>query len=718
MTAAHPDSGVAGSTRYTTCRICAGQCGIAIDLDAQGRAARIRGDHDNPLTRGYACVKGLTLGEAHAHPNRILHPLKRGADGRFVRVPLAQALDEIAARLGDIIACDGPDAVAGFRGTMNYTNSLAAHMLPSWLQAIGSRSFFSTMTIDQSAKWITADRLGSWQAGKDPYDSAEVLLLFGANPLVSLSTFTMVMQNPVKALKEAQARGVRLLVVDPRRTETAAFADRHVRPLPGEDAALAAGMLRLILENGWADAAFCAAHVDGVEALQAAVAPFAPDRVAARCGIAADDLVAITRDFASPHPDGRRRRGAAASGTGPNMGPWSNLAEHLIECLNVLCGRFARAGDRIGNPGVLAVRPSLRAQPWPPSRGWERGWRDDWGHGLLMGERMSACLPDLILGEGRGAVRALIVDGGNPVNTLPQTARAAAAFARLPLLVSIDPFLNETSQLAHYILPPPMMLERADIRSRDYETFTLHQPFNQFAPAVATPPEGSELIDDWRVFWELARRTGHAIAFDGVAIDMTWSPSADALFRILLRHSSFPAKELMGETRGDFVDVGNARVLPAEPDAPRFQVAPDDILAEIAALAAASRPVGALRLACRRLRDVQNSMHHDIPSIAKRMRSNMLAMHPADMADRGLTGGDRAAVSTPHGRVEADVAADATLRAGVVTLPHGWGGYGGVNVNHLTSLRDGRQTINAMPVLSGFDVIVERVGPPADAASA
>jgi len=691
-------------TVHTSCRICAGQCGLVLDVEAGGAVARIRGDHDNVLTRGYACIKGLTLGEAHAHPDRILHPLKRQADGSFAPIPLDDALDEIAERVSAILASDGPDAVAGFRGTMSYTNSLANRMLPDWLAAMGSHSFFSTMTIDQSAKWITARRLGVWEAGKDPYDSAEVLLLIGANPLVSLSTFTMVMQNPVKALKEAKARGVQLLVIDPRRTETAAFADRHLQPLPGEDAALVAGMLRLILERGWADADFCARHVEGVEALARAVDPFTPEEVARRCDVAADDIIELTRAFAEPHADGRRKRGAAASGTGPDMGPFSNLAEHLIECLNVLCGRFAREGDRVGNPGVLGARWPRRAQAIGPMREWESGWRDAFGHGRIMGERMSGILPESILGDGPGAVRALFVDGGNPVNALAQTGLAAAAFAQLPLLVSINPFFNETSRLSHYILPPPMMLERADIMSRDWETFTLQQPYARFSTPAIPRPDGSALIDDWRVFWELARRTGHAIHFDGVPISMDEAPGEDSLFRILLRHSALPADDLLAETRGRLFAVEPMMVGPAEADPPRFAVAPPDIVADLSDLAAAHRPTTALRLATSRVRDVQNSMYRDLPSIARRMPHNPLRMTPDDMAARGLAPGDAAMAISTHGEVAVIISPDQALRPGVVTLTHGWGDGRGANVNALTSLSEGRQPINAMPVLSGFDI--------------
>ena len=697
-----------GAEAVASCRICAGQCSLRFALDEAGAIIGTRGDKANPVTRGYACIKGLTLAEAHSSPDRILRPLKRLPDGGFAPIALATALDEIAAAVEQILARAGPDAIAGFRGTMNYTNSIANRMLPDWLAAIGSHSFFSTMTIDQSAKWITVERLGAWEAGKDPYDEADVLLVIGANPLVSLSTFTMTMQNPVKALREAKARGVTLLVIDPRRTETAAFADLFAQPLPGEDAALVAGMLRMILAEGWHDADFCAEHVDGLEPLRDAVAPFTPDHVMRRSGVPQATLRALTEAFAAP-VDGRRKRGAAVSGTGPNMAAHSNLAEHLVECLNVLCGRFARAGDQVMNPGVLGPRWPRRAQVRAPTRSWESGWQDEQGYGLIFGERMTATLPDAILGQGRGRVRGLIVDGGNPVNALAQSDRTAEAFAALDLLVAIEPFMTATARMAHYILPPPMMLERPDIGSREWEAYTLQAPYAQYSAPVLAPPRGSETIDDWRVFWELARRTGHRLVFDGVALDMDRPPSGEALIAILLRGAAVPAAEIIAAREGRVFEVAPMVVAPAGADAGRFMVASPDILAELAALAAEASGPGTLRLAARRIRDVQNTMHHHLPTIAGRLPDNPLSMHPGDMAERGLAERDRVRIASAHGSVEARVKGDETLRPGVVTLSHGWGDGQGVNVNRLTSLSDRRAPINAMPVLSGFAVEVARL---------
>ena len=446
---------MAATESIGVCRICPGSCTLILSHDSNGRITGARGDRNNPVTQGYACIKGLNLHEAHYSPERLLRPLKRAADGSFASIPLDQALDEIAARLARIIERDGPDAVAVFKGTLSYLNVAAAHMLPAFLDALGSKSLFSTMTIDQSAKWVTAERLGSWEAGKDPFDVADVLMFIGANPLMSLTAFNFPMQSPSKAMRAARARGMRIVVIDPRRSETARHADVHLQPVPGEDPTILAGLLRMILAEGWHDANFCGRWAAGLDRLRSAVEPFTADYVARRAGVAAEDLYRAAAVFARP-VDGRRPRGSAAGATGPSMAPHSNLADHLIECLNVVCGRFARPGDRIMNPGVIGARRARRAQVVAPARSWEKGWRSRvggacGGFGMLRGEKMSGCLPDEITTPGAGRIRALLVSGGNPVAAIPGQRNAIAAFRDLELLVTIDPFMTGTARLSHYV---------------------------------------------------------------------------------------------------------------------------------------------------------------------------------------------------------------------------------------------------------------------------
>ena len=702
---------VSHSEREATsfCRICAGLCALRIAIEDE-RIVAVRGDKRNPLTQGYACIKGLMAHEAQYSSDRILHPLKRRTDGSFERIGLEQALDEIAQRVQSIVARDGADAIAGFRGTMNYTNATANYMLPAFLRSLGSHSFFSTMTVDQSAKWITVERLGTWAAGRDSFEAAEVLMFVGTNPLVSLSTFNFHLQHPVKAMHAFKARGGKVIVIDPRHTETARHADVFLQPYPGEDVTVIAGLLHIILESGWHDAAFCARWVKDVERLRDAVASFTPVFVAQRAGVTTEDLIAAARLFAH-----ECRRGSAASGTGANMGAHSNLAEHLIECLNVVCGRYARAGDRVSNPGVLGARHPRRAQVIPPSRSWERGPQSRLGFGLIFGERMSGVLAEEITAPGPGRVRALFVDGGNLVNAIPDQRKITSALKDLELLVTIDPFMTNTARLSHYVLPPKLMFERSDLPSRDYEHFTVLKPYSAYASPVVEPPAGAEVTDDWYVFWSIARRLGKAIAFDGVPLDIVTPPTTEDLLRILARHGALSFEQLQALGNGAFVDVPPSYVEEAACDAQdRFDVIPDDVLAELTVVRVETPPTGFThRLAVGRLREVQNTMYHQLPSIRRRMPFNSAYLHPQDLAELGVTAGEDVRIESAHGAIVTRAAADDSMRRGVVSIAHGWGGMpdddadyrvSGACTNLLISTDSNREPINAMPVMTGIPV--------------
>ena len=715
----------------SSCRICAGMCSLRLMRDEAGRIVSARGDKANPLTRGYACIKGLQLPAAHASPERLLHPLKRLADGRFVRVALDDALDEIAGRLRALTTEHGPEAVAGFRGTMNYSNQTANAMLPAWLAALGSNSFFSTMTIDQSAKWVTFERLGGWAGGRDPFVLADVLMFVGTNPLVSLSTFNFPSQHPVQQMRDALGRGTRFIVIDPRFSETARHASVFLQPWPGEDATLLAGLLRIIIDAGWHDAEFCARHVRGLDTLRQALEPFDVTAVSARTGVTAEALHDAAALFAGPEK-GRAKRGSAASGTGANMGPHSNLVEHLVECLNVVCGRYARAGDPVPNPGVLGSPWPKRAEVIAPTRSWERGWKSRvGGYGMLFGQKMSAALADEITTPGPGQLRALFVDGGNPALAMPDQARFVAALRTLDLMVTIDPFMTATARLSHFVIPPTMMFEHADLGTRDYESYVLHVPYAQYAQKVAEPPAGAEVVDDWFVFWALAKRLGRPIVFDGVTLDMDTPPTQEQLLAILARDATVTFDEIRAHPEGKVFDVPPMRVQPGDPQsAARFEVAPPDVAGELAALAREDGVRAQIKgeiggdsgythlLAVRRVRDVQNTMYRHLDAIAKRMPHNPLWIHPDDLAALGIAAGERVAIESAHGRIEAVSQADATLRRGVVAITHGWGGLPedsgdaqapGVNVNRLTSTRSDLDPINAMPRLTALPVRLRRI---------
>lgn len=703
------------------CRLCSGLCGTRVTIDDADRIVEVHGDREHPMTMGYACIKGLQAPHVHHGPSRLLHPLKRLPDGSFQRIPLEQALDEMATRLSAILRDDEPRSVAAYRGTQCYFNSAAHTLQPAFLAALGSPSFYSSATIDQSAKFVSAERLGWWEAGWQPLDTCDVWMAFGYNPLVSVQAMMgFPALNPSKRLQALKARGVKLIVVDPRCSETARHADIHLQPYPGEDATIAAGMLHLVLREGWHDASFCARHANGLDALRAAVASFTPDYVAARAGLNEADLRAATELFAH-----RSRRGFVTSCTGPSMGPHSNLAVHLLDALNVVCGRFKREGEAIPNPGVLSPRRPQRAQAVSPRRSWTNGPKSRVGdcHGFW-GEMMSNTLADEILASGRGRVRALIVDGGNPLSALPDQRRAVEAFRQIELLVTIDPLMTATARLSHYVLPPKVLYEREDLTAA-YETAIYPQPFAQHAPALVPPPPGAEVVDDGIVYWALAKRLGLTLQLGGQPLDMHSQPTMRELLQRVAAGSAVDVREVFDRAGGRLFDLERQTVAPADADAGRFELAPDDVRAEIEALRREPVEHGAYRegglvfthrLAVRRLREAVNSLLRDAPAVRKRMPVNAAQLHPDDLAALGLADGERALIRSAHGELAVRVAADSSLRPGVVTLAHGWGGLPedadeeSVNVNRLISAEHWIEPINAMARMTGVPVNVTPLG--------
>jgi anaerobic selenocysteine-containing dehydrogenase len=698
------------------CRICGGLCGMRISVDDEDRIVAIKPDRDHPITQGYACSKGIDAVELHQGPTRLLHPLKRQPDGSFARIGLEQALDEIAERLGLILERDGPGSLATYRGTPNWFQVIATQFLPAWLRSLGGWKYFGSYTIDQSAKWVTMERLGYWAGGRLTFGQSDVWLFGGTNPLVSLGTPALLI-NPPRSLKAAKDRGLKLIVIDPRRTETASRADVHLQIRPGEDPTVVAGLLNVILLRGWHDAIFCEQHVAGVDELRNAVAPFTPDYVAKRAGIEAAQLIRAAELFA-----GEGRRGAAATGTGPCMSPRSNLSEHLYECLNVVCGRYPRAGEIVSNPGVLAPRVPRIAKAVSPSRPWETGYRSRVrGMGMMFGEMMTGVLPEEILTPGADQIRALFVAGGNPAGASPDTNAMFRALSSLELLVTIDPLMSATARLSHYVLPPLLMYEIPAVPCLDMELLYYSRPYAQYTPAIVKPPKGSEVADESYIFWSLSKRMRRPIEFRGVKLELDVPPTLDSLLGILLRDSQVPFEELKRQPIGKYFDVPPQVVEPCDAeDGGRFHVMPPDVEAELAQVRQehVSNITGDYThmLVCRRMREVNNTMR-DLPSIRRRHKYNPAYMAPADMAALGILAGERIEIISANGQIPAIVAADEGLKPGTISMTHAWGGLPGENLPYETEgsnpsmlirMDDVFESINAMPRMSAIPVNIRR----------
>lgn len=702
----------------TFCRICQGMCGLVATIE-NGRVTKVRGDRENPLTRGFACSKGLASPEFHYGPKRLLHHQRRRPDGTHEPIAFDDAIDLIATRLHPIIDRHGPRAIAAYVGTQATCNAIYRPLAIDFLRALGSPSLFTSMTIDQSAKWVTIGRMGSWLAGRQPLKGADVWLLSGVNPMVSMSGWSgnLPPYDPVKQIKEARRAGLKLIVIDPVRTQTAENADLFLQPLPGHDAAIFAALLNIILREGWHDAAFCAEHVDGLTDLTQAVAAFDPALVETRAGLQPGQLHQAAAMFAR---DGRR--GCAGGGTGPNMADHSNLAEHLIETLNVVCGRLLRAGEPVPRLPVLNPDRPVRAEVRPARREWESGHRGVTGHGTMFGQMMTATLADEILSDAPGGIRALFCIGANPANALPDQRHAVNALGALDLLVTSDVVWSETARLADVVFAVKQPFERPD-HTQFLEALGLELPFAQYTPALVDPPREADVVDDWLVYFALAQRLGLSLDLAG-PLDMREAPSSDALLDRLAGGSTVPLSVVKAYPSGAVFDRPVPDVQPArEGRCDRLTMAPPDVLVELrqcrADLAVARTVRGGSAshlLVARRERETMNSFGRDLAGTRKRFPRNPAWMAPVDADTLGVSNGDRVRVVAEHDAVTAEIRIDAAIRPGVVSMSHGWGGLpdatdpsrDGASTTRLVARDRAVQPINAMPRLSAIPVRLER----------
>ncbi len=656
------------TTETTFCRVCHASCPVEVDLD-RGRVVAVRGVEGDPLFEGYTCIKGRQLPDQLADPARLRAPLRRRADGTFEQVTSTEALDEIAAELRRIVDTHGPRAVATYTGTGGYQNSVAVPAARAFLQGIDSPSFYTSVTIDQPAKVTAPFRLGIWEAGLQNFRDADVLLALGYNPMVSSYGPVGGLQgtNPFTVLRRRKAEGMKLIVVDPRRTELATQADIHLQIRPGQDSTLLAGMIRIVLDEDLLDREFCDRWVDQLDELAGAVAPFTLDLVADRCQLDAVDVVAATRMFATGP------RGTAGTGTGPNMAPNPSLTEHLTGVLNVLCGRVLRAGDEIESGSLLYPETLRRAQviaPRNPANGPPSRVRNLRGY---RGEMPTAALADEILTPGEGRIRALIVSGGNPAVAFPDQHRTLEALADLELLVVIDHRMTATAEFADYVVAPTLSLERADVPH--LMDRWLRAPYSNYTDAVVE--RDGDVLNEWEVFWELAARLGSTLPLPGGSPDMNDRPDDDEIIDRAYAGSRMRLDEIRAR-RGEIVPEMTMVAQPAEEGAgARFTPAPADLMADLAAVLDTAPDESnefPFRLISRRLKHVLNSLGTELPGLARKGVTNPAYMHPDDVAALGLGAGDLIEITSVRASVLAVVEPADDVKQGVVSMAHSWGG--------------------------------------------
>lgn len=715
-------------TRISICRFCGALCPIRVTIE-NGRATDVIGVKESPLYAGYSCIKGRALPEQHYDPNRVLHTLRRGEDGVHRPIPVERAMDEVAARLSAMIAEHGPRSVALYSGTYSYLYTAGAEIAKSFMRAIGSPMLLDPSTMDQPGKPLASGYHGRWEAGTQSFSDSDVWMLVGTNPIVS-RWGGIPHSNPAKQLHDAKKRGMKLIVIDPRRTDSAEKADLFIQPKPGEDPTILAGLVRVILEEGLGDEAFLAEHVEGIEPLREAVARFTPDYVARRADVPASSIVEAARIFA------QARRGMVSCGTGPNMARRGTLTEYLVLVLNTLCGRWVREGERITNPLVTLPERPNRAQALPRPK-----------EILAVGEKMRvrgltqslAGIPisaaaDEILMPGKGQIRALLVLGGNPMVAWPDQRRTHEALQSLDLCISFDPTMSATAKLSHFVVGPKLSFETPGI-TQMHELLGFYgvahgypSPYAHYVEKVLDPPEGSEVVEEWEFFYGLGQRMGLQLDLRGQRLDMERKPTSEEMIELLCVGSRIPLAEVKRHPFGHVFDDPPVLAKPRDADSNvRLDVGAPELMRELAEVrderfydhaGYEAEPVYSHRLVSRRMHNVYNSSGRQLEKLTRRYSYNPAFMNPDDLEALGLASGDIVEIRSADGEVLGIVEPAPDVRRGVISMAHAWGDAPsedgrirtiGSNTSRLTSVAGTLDPRSGQPLMSAIPVNLRRV---------
>jgi anaerobic selenocysteine-containing dehydrogenase len=731
---------------HRTCPLCEAKCGISVEVDRPtGRVVTIRGDDEDPFSRGYLCPKAYGLKALQEDPDRLRHPIRRTASG-WEEIGWDEAMAFAAEGLRAVRDTHGAEALAGYVGNPNAHDLGSAIYLGPLLRSLGSRRRFSASSVDQLPKMVACAALfgGPLTIPVPDLDRTQYLLVLGANPLASNGSLMTAADAPGR-LRAIRERGGKIVVVDPRRSETARVADEHVFIVPGTDAFFLFALVHVLFEEGLAAPGRLEAFTRGLEAVRTLAKDFAPEAVARVTGIDAAVTRRIARELAGAS------RAACYGRIGTCTQEFGTLASWLVDVVNVLTGNLDRPGGVMfprGAAGPGRDRPKRSGKlPYARWRSVVRGLPE------FAGELPAAAMAEEIDAAGDARIRGLLTVAGNPVLSLPNGARLAQALGRLDFMVSVDIYLNETTRHAHVILPPVSPLERSNYDLL-FNQFSVRNT-TKFSPRVLEPPPDAR--EQWWILAELAGRLGgaNAEAVDELVLSHLLASTVGGPETSCPEVTPERARAALGSQRGperildlmlragpwgdrfederDGLSLAKLRAAehgidlgPLEPRLPELlgtasgaiELAPELLVGDVprlrAALAERSGGNGLVLIGRRHLRS-NNSWMHNLPPLAKGRERCTLLVSPKDAARLGLADGGRARVRSRVGEVIAPVAVSDEMMPGVVSLPHGFGhdlpgtklgvaaGIAGVNVNLLNDetrldVLSGNAVLNGTPV--------------------
>jgi anaerobic selenocysteine-containing dehydrogenase len=649
---------------HRACHLCEAICGLTIETQAEAdgttRILSIKGDAQDSFSRGHICPKAVALQDIQNDPERLRQPMRR-VGGEWQAIAWDKAFALVAERLNAIQAQHGKNAVAVYQGNPSVHNyGLMTHS-NYFLGLLKTRNRYSATSVDQLPHHLTSHLMyGHGLLIPIPdIDHTDFMLILGGNPLASNGSI-MTVPDVEKRLKAIQARGGKLVVVDPRRSETAAIADQHLFVRPGQDAALLFGLLNTLFEENLTRASHLA--VEGLDEVRGAIAAFTAEAMAPQCGIPAASIRQLARDFAAAD------KAVCYGRMGVSTQAFGTLCQWLVQLINLVTGNLDREG------GVLCTEPAVDLVA-TTSGGHFNVWQSRVsGLPEYGGELPVSALAEEMLTEGEGQVRALVTVAGNPVLSTPNGRRLEQALEGLEFMLSVDFYINETTRYADLILPPTAPLEH-DHYDTTFNLFAVRN-VTRFNEAVLAKPVGA--LHDWEIFVGLAEAFA---AKTGVALKPTMAP--ERMIDLGLRAGPYGEQSphqlslaaLRDHPHG--LDLGAlkpnlaARLKTATQ---QVQAAPAQLLADLQRFAEqpAADADGLLLIGRRHVRS-NNSWMHNYHRLVKGKPRHQLLMHPADLAKRDLVDGQRVCVRSRVGAIEVEVAASEEMMPGVVSLPHGWG---------------------------------------------
>lgn len=671
------------------CTLCEAQCGLELTVE-DNRVVSVRGDKDDPLSAGYICPKGASIGDVHHDSDRLRRPMVRKANGEFVDTTWDDALDRAAAGLAAVRKRNGADSIGCYIGNPIIHNYGALLMRQGLIRAIGSRNCFSAGSQDTSPRFATSYYLyGSSLAIPIPdIDRTDYFLCVGANPVISNGS-ALTAPNMKGRIRTIQDRGGKIVVIDPRRSETALAADEHLPVRPGTDATLLLGMCALLVERGKARIAAIEEIAEGWPKIAARLARIRLTDVAAETGVSVETIERLALEFADA------KTSAAYSRVGVCNSKQGTLASYATDLLNIVAGRMGKeGGSMFTSPAIDSTR--LLALPGGDGHGrWKSRLR---GLPETLGDLPSAVMAEEIETPGDGQIRAMFTYAGNPVLSTPNGRRLDRAFGNLDFMVSVDLYVNETTRHANVILPPSWTLADQYI-DVFFPQFTVRNTAAWSGPVVEPGPDERT---DWQILLGITERLGggpNGIKPLDAALRLArkfgyqWTPmkTIDLILRSGEHGDKFlPWKDGLSIAKLKSMPHG-ADLGPLQPGVYRrvrhrggkIRIAPPlivdgidvlvDQMADRAAAVGRSKADGELLLIGRRELRSNNSWMHNIPKLVSGKPRCVLFVHPSDAETAGVADGDNAVLENHVHAGEVPVHVTDQMTPGIVSLPHGWG---------------------------------------------